>query len=383
MRILNEIEKVLLYFILLFVFFIPISITLSQIFLFFGSVIWAIIIIKNKEKIKFPIFFWGLIGYSFFTVLSAFFSKWRLISLKDSREIFLFLSVPLIYMGIKSLQDLKLIRNAFLLSALITSAYAITYYILKAKPGERVRGFMGHYMTQAGLMLLIVCFSLAFFLYMNRKNRIPWLITFLLSFTALSLTLTRSAWVGVFFAFAFILYQYKPKTLIALPLIIVLFFLLAPKPMKQRALSIFSLQDESNLDRIYLAQSGLKIIKDYPLLGIGPAAFPYIYEKYKLSQAKREGIHLHNNLLQITVERGIPALLCWLWFILSVSISLYKMAKINKDFEAYSFGALGAIVGLFVAGLFEYNFGDSEIKMLLLFLITLPFCYRKISEGKI
>ena len=33
---------------------------------------------------------------------------------------------------------------------------------------------------------------------------------------------------------------------------------------------------------------------------------------------------------------------------------------------------LAAVVGMFVGGLFEYNFGDSEFLMLLLVLITLP-----------
>jgi O-antigen ligase len=246
---------------------------------------------------------------------------------------------------------------------------------------------MGHYMTQAGLMLLIVCFSISFFLLGPKKLKLPWFIGFLMAFTSLFLTLTRSAWVGVFFALALILYYYNPKTLIALPVIIALFFLIAPKPMKERAISIFSLKDKSNLDRIYLARSGLRIIKDYPILGTGPATFPLVYEKYKLPQAERKGIHLHNNLIQIAVERGIPALLFWLSFLIIASFHLYKFIKKSnkKDpyFLALSTGALGAVIGLFVAGLFEYNFGDSEVKMLFLFIMTLPFCYQKISGREI
>jgi hypothetical protein len=34
---------------------------------------------------------------------------------------------------------------------------------------------------------------------------------------------------------------------------------------------------------------------------------------------------------------------------------------------------LAAVVGMLAAGLFEYNFGDSEFLMLFLGLITLPF----------
>jgi hypothetical protein len=35
--------------------------------------------------------------------------------------------------------------------------------------------------------------------------------------------------------------------------------------------------------------------------------------------------------------------------------------------------ALGALAAMLTAGLFEYNFGDSEFLMLFLILITLPF----------
>ena len=376
------IKRTLFIFLLLFIFFIPISISISQIFLFSSLILWVIISIKDKEKIDFPFYFWGIIGYSFFTILSAIFSKWKIISLKDSREIFLFLLIPLIYCGVKSLNHLKVINNAFLLSTYIASGYAIIYFLLKARPGERIRGFMGHYMTQAGLMLLIVCFSISLAIWGPKKLRLPWLFSFLMAFISLSLTLTRSAWIGVIFAIALILYFYNPKTLIALPIIILLFFLIAPRPMKERAISIFSLKDESNLDRIYLAQSGLRIIKDYPLLGIGPATFPLVYEKYRLPNAERKGIHLHNNLIQIAVERGIPALLSWLFFLAIAFFDLLKFIRRKKVNDSYFLGlsiaALGAIVGLFIAGMFEYNFGDSEIKMLFLFIITMPFCYRKI-----
>ena len=35
--------------------------------------------------------------------------------------------------------------------------------------------------------------------------------------------------------------------------------------------------------------------------------------------------------------------------------------------------ALAAMIAMIAAGMFEYNFGDSEFLMLLLMLVTLPF----------
>ncbi|HJZ13489.1 MAG TPA: hypothetical protein VJ521_15150, partial [Acidobacteriota bacterium] len=40
-------------------------------------------------------------------------------------------------------------------------------------------------------------------------------------------------------------------------------------------------------------------------------------------------------------------------------------------------GTIGIVISVFVAGMFEYNFGDSEIKMLFLSLVSLPYAWRK------
>ena len=54
---------------------------------------------------------------------------------------------------------------------------------------------------------------------------------------------------------------------------------------------------------------------------------------------------------------------------------VHELAFGNPDHRSSTArgGALAANVALFVGGLFEYNFGDSEFLMLLLLLITLPF----------
>jgi hypothetical protein len=42
--------------------------------------------------------------------------------------------------------------------------------------------------------------------------------------------------------------------------------------------------------------------------------------------------------------------------------------------------ALAALLALFTAGLFEYNFADSEITMLFLYMITIPFSLARIQR---
>jgi len=239
---------------------------------------------------------------------------------------------------------------------------------------------MGHYMTQAGLLLLFISLALGILFFSRNKLRFLWGATFFFATVILIFTQTRSAWVGTAVAASVILFLYKPKTLILIPIILGLVFLVSPKNVKQRALSIFSLKAYSNAQRIEYIQVGLKIMKNYPFFGTGPDTVDMEFKlpKYGLSEDAKRNVHLHNNILQIGAERGIPALLAWLVFLLLAFIDLRVLLKDkNPSIYPLAAGALAALAGLFVAGFFEYNFGDSEITILFLYVLTIPFAAKR------
>jgi O-antigen ligase len=70
-------------------------------------------------------------------------------------------------------------------------------------------------------------------------------------------------------------------------------------------------------------------------------------------------------------ERGIPALLIWVAFVLSLGTSLLKLFRNGERLLAAT--GLAAVVAMITAGMFEYNFGDSEFLMTFLVMVTLPF----------
>jgi len=370
----------------LYLLFSMISISLSQIFLSFSLIIWIIMLIREKQKFTFPSFFWPLLVYIFLSLISALLSVNPRVSFKDSKELLLFLIVPIVYLGFTEIKILKKANIALLISGYASSLYVIFIYFFKtARPYYRATGFVGQKMTQAGLLILFCCIALSIFLFSKEKIRFLWGAAFLVSLFALILTQTRSSWIALVFCAALILLFYKPKTLIIIPLALVLFYFISPKWIKERTLSIFSLKRKSDQLRIEYLKVGIEIIKDFPIFGTGPDTVDIVYQdpKYALSDEARKNVHLHNNILQTAAERGIPTLLAWLTFIALVSITLFNLLK-NKDPTNRSFtvAALAAVLGLFTAGLFEYNFADSEITALFLYIITIPFLLSRVQESK-
>jgi O-antigen ligase len=90
--------------------------------------------------------------------------------------------------------------------------------------------------------------------------------------------------------------------------------------------------------------------------------------------------HLHNVPIQIAAERGLPALAAWLWFIVVALRDLWRQVRARVA-PAVAGAGLAAVIAMLAAGMFEYNFGDSEFLMLFLGLITLPFAAARGRTG--
>lgn len=372
-------------FITLYLLFALISITINLIFLSLAFLCLLVQYFQKRQKPAFPGFFWPLVAYAILTLFSSIFSINPEVSLKDSRELLLFLIVPMVYTGFSYEKDLKKANLALMISAYINILYSILYYLFRAAPEERITGFMGHYMTQAGLLCLFCSMALCLFLFSREKSRYLWGTGFILALAPLFLSLTRSAWLGLFVAVTLILALSKPKALIIMPIALGFFLLISPQNIKKRAFDILRLKDVTNIHRIEYLKAGIQITRDYPLFGTGPDMVDKVFQdpKYGLSELAKNNVHLHNNVTQIAAERGIPALLTWLAFMVWSFLSLLKLLK-QKDSSLYPFtlAALGALSILASSGLFEYNFADSEITTLFLYMITVPFTLAHLKNTK-
>jgi O-antigen ligase len=376
-------EIAVLASLMLCLLFSQISISIVQIFLTLAFLSWIILLVQHNRRLAFPAFFWPLLAYAALSVISSALSVNPGMSFKDSRELLLYVLVPIVYTSFRKKEEFDMALFALYGSALINSIYSLGYYLFSAYPAERVKGFMGHYMTQAGLLALFGSFALGMIFFKRGKTKIFWMAVLAPVAIALLLTLTRSAWIGLAFALCVILLVWRPKTLVLVPILAGLVFTVSPQAIKNRALSIFSLRGYSNMARVEYLKTGAKIIKDFPLFGTGPDTVDIVFQnpKYGLGEIARKNVHLHNNFIQIAAERGIFAFLAWLTFLVTAFIALIKLLKRKENgVTAWAAGALASLTALTASGIFEYNFGDSEITMLLLFIITAPFALERIQR---
>jgi O-antigen ligase len=280
--------------------------------------------------------------------------------------------VPLTYRLLRGRRSLLGADVVITVGAISATVGIVQYLILNFDNlGKRPEGALGHYMTYSGLLMLVACAAVARIMF-ARQNR-AWSAMVLPALVlALAFTFTRSAWVGACVGIG-ILFLLRDFRLIALlPVAFGVFLATAPANLTARLYSSFSLTDPSNADRIAMLKSGLRIIKDDPLTGVGPDMVIQVYPHYRDKTAVNQlNPHLHNVPLQIAAERGLPALAVWLWFIGTLCVDFFRQRR--SEVRSLSNAGLSVIGAMLAAGLFEYNFGDSEFLMLFLVLVTLPY----------
>jgi len=354
---------------------LQVSIAAADILLALATALWLGLVIRNRERIELPKMFWPLAAYAVATLVASVFSVDPRVSLVDSKQLVLLVIVPLTYRLLRGRRAL-LATDVIITVGAISAAWGIVQYLILNYDnlGRRPQGALGLYMTYSGLLMLVTCAAVARVMFANH-HRVWAALVLPALLLALAFTFTRSAWVGACVGIG-ILFLLRDFRLIGLlPIVLGAFLVFAPSALTARLYSTFSLTDPSNADRVAMMKSGWRIIKDDPLTGVGPDMIIQVYPHYRDKLAvNQRNPHLHNVPLQIAAERGIPALAVWVWFIATLVRDFWRRRR--SEFPSLSNAGLAAIGAMLAAGLFEYNFGDSEFLMLFLVLVTLPYAHR-------
>ena len=368
----SRLEAAALTALLGFIAALQISIAASGILLTITLGFWVALLIAERERPEAPPFFGALVAYAAMTMASVAFSLDRGISIVDSKEVLLFLVVPVVYRLARGPRAQTVATIIVTVGAASAVFGVVQYGILEFDNlGRRPTGAMGHYMTYSGLLVLVIAVAGARLLF-DKNERVWSLLVMPALLVALALTFTRGYLLGGAAALGLLFVLKDLRLLAVVPVLGALFLVLAPPQITARFYSTFDMQDPTVRDRFAMARSGIRIIRDHPLTGVGPDMVKEVYPDYRDANAVQDdNPHLHNVPLHIAAERGLPALALWLGFLVLVVRDLTRRFRVDRV-RALAAAGLAAVAGMLTGGLFEYNFGDSEFLMLFLVLITLP-----------
>lgn len=357
------------------------SIAVAQALLALTVVLWATLLALKGETPVVPSVFRPLAFYAGLTIASALACPTPFSALADAKELVLFVVVALVVRLARGPRANTLVWTVLTFGAISALVGIIQYGVLQFDNlGRRPQGTLTHYMTYSGELMLVAAAAAARALFHRDDRTWPVLIMPAL-LVALALTFTRSAWVGACAALGVLFLLKDFRMFGVLPVVAAAFFALAPAGLTDRVYSMFDLNDPTNRERVEMLRYGGAMVREHPLLGVGPDRVQQVYIEY----LDREGSHtvnphLHNVPLQIAAERGLPALAVWLWFIVGLGWDLTRRVRAGRH-TALAAGALAALVAMLAAGLFEYNFGDSEFLILWLALASAPYAAEQPEEA--
>ena len=171
----------------------------------------------------------------------------------------------------------------------------------------------------------------------------------------LVMTLSRGGWVGIALAaLAFVLLVDKRLILIAIPIVLGVFYAL-PQKVLDRIISIGSTVDSSNLYRIKIWKITKDVIRDNLIAGVGFGYTPFkeTFEKYIRTMPI---YHAHNTYLEVAAEIGLIGFIFFM--LLLFSVLKYNYVNLIKSEDKYyrylGAGLYASIIGIMGHGLVEH-----------------------------
>lgn len=396
---LRKINSTILFFLFIHLTAINVSIALASISFGIWGGLWIIELILRKtffidksvrKILLLPNIF--LIIYILSEILSRIFAVIPEGALIDLKRLLLF---AVFFVSIEKFNDSAQLMKFFFLILIFYSIistfetlrylYEIIFGIKQFDTSSNRLGYFTHPLTIGELKMLIFLSAFPLIFAKNELGkRVRALILLLLLpvFSAMILTFSRNVIFATVICLMIFTFLQNKKIFALLILILLGMWSISPKEIKSRYESIFDLNHESNKARIVMWETGLKIFRDYPIIGTGDNEFKEIYKRYKNIQYEAEGSHLHNNYIMILVTNGIIGFTGFIGFMITLlirQINIYKKTKIDLH-KKLIYGSILALISLNLSGIFECNFTDWEVASLFLFNISFPFIIFKFEN---
>jgi putative inorganic carbon (hco3(-)) transporter len=378
--------------------FIHVSIAASQTLLGVG----ILLLLVFRQKLEFPRIWIPLAALFLWTALADVLSPDPWGGRAQIRKFFVFLFIPLMY-GVFAHQFEKVyhVMAAWTAAATASGILALVQFVIdyeheKSAPAgfyltymqRRISGFEGHWMTFGALQLSVLSLLLAQWFFSSRRMPAWAYLSIPIISAAILLGWTRSIWLAAIPSVLYLVWFWRPKMIWVVPTAAVLAFLIAPSSTRERLDSLIHPREnvDSNRFHVVTIQTGVRMIEAHPWFGLGPEQIRPQFDSYVPADIPRPlpvGYygHLHDIYIQYAAERGIPGLLCVLWFIgLTLWDCFQGILRAGRARSQQLFllhGTVAITIGILVGGLFEYNLGDSEVLMMFVCVVALGYAALK------
>ncbi len=308
-------------------------------------------------------------------------------SVRELSELFTLAAIPLGLLVIDSERRARQVVNGLIVVAVAAAVYGLGELLGGSGDiANRIRGPFSIYMTFAGFLMLGDLLLLSQMVYSRGWRSVwRWLGLAVINLALLG-SLTRSAWVALVLTLALLLLARAPRYLLILAAAVALVALLAPAPVAERMRSIVDLEHPTNYDRLCMLEAGLQMAADRPLFGVGPGLVEDLFPIYRHPTAVSQTTkHLHNSFVHLAAERGLLTLAAYVWLFGAALLAAWRgwrddARRGGGRGDLYT-GALAGLLAFNLAGLFEYNWGDTELQRVALFLVVVPFALRGLGSG--
>ncbi|MGH9204886.1 MAG: O-antigen ligase family protein, partial [Vicinamibacterales bacterium] len=246
------------------------------------------------------------------------------------------------------------VARCFLVGMVVTSAHTV-FNALSPWPLPNV--FPGQ-MTESGQLLFAIGLTAALWLYRALwPSFLPYALA-LHSFALLA-NLKRGVWLGTLATMVVIGLARSWRMLVAATVVFAATVAVVPDVRARVENTVRDLYLPGNRYDIWMAS--VDVIERFPM-GIGRKNgtilrdYPNIPPNHK---------HAHNNFLQITMESGFLGLAAFTWWMAAFGWLSWRAWRDSGPDDAVSralaLAAFSTFIGFHVAGLVEYNFGDTEV----------------------
>ncbi|ANE45416.1 hypothetical protein SY83_02720 [Paenibacillus swuensis] len=210
---------------------------------------------------------------------------------------------------------------------------------------------------------LIIMIGIAIgMLFYNPDRKLKWTLCLFLigALPSLVFTYSRGAWIGLGISFiTLIFFGTKPRVKwmgIGIVVLLAVAFPLLPDIFQNRLQQTTDFGDRSVIQRFYVYDTALQMIKENLFFGVGPGRFKYEYPAYMKSYASQDATTFtaENTFLELFVENGLIFFLTYIsiWILFFYNTYYVFTRTASSLVKGYSFGSAIGMLGFLIDNMF-------------------------------